>query len=343
MSNKFLSTVLGTTLFFGLSSVANAQTVNGAINADNRFAVAVQYGTGPGSNTVVHTAPSSYTWGTTRKFSFQIDPERDIDQCRINIAVWGDNSVREGFAGVLTGNNGTVYSGKDFTASMSSANAGGVGNAPIGSTFDAMTPAVGGTTNTGSITSHPTWGNRSSGYNSNDFGGASVPSDFNWIQPATMSGRRTSNYMVFTTPCGSVVKPVARHMPGEHFQCYALEKGNQLKRETILIEDQFGQSKAVLGTPRMLCNPSQKTHNDKTYRIENKERHLVCYDYLIPPKVEQQKLKINNQFAPDDVISTRSQMYCVPSSKKHTDKKPTPKALDGRIIPREDRRYIQRR
>lgn len=319
-------TISATVLSLCLAGVSHAQTVNGAVNADNRFAVSVQYGTGSGSNTVVHTAPSNYAWSQTRKFSFALDPKKDIKQCRINIAVWGDRRTREGFAGVLTGNGGTVYTGQGFKANLSSINAGGMSGAPSASTFDAMTPATGSAVNTGPVSGHSTWGNRTGGYSSADFGGTGVPSNFNWVQPGNMSGRTTANYMVFSTPCASVVKPplVAQNMPGEHFQCYALEKGDRLKRETILIKDQFGESKAVLGTPRMLCNPSQKTHNRKTYEIRNKERHLVCYDYVTKPRVEQHNLKINNQFAPDDVVSTRSEMFCVPSSKKHTDRRDRP-------------------
>ena len=111
-------------------------------------------------------------------------------------------------------------------------------------------------------------------------------------------------------------------MKGEHFQCYKLEKGDRLKPETITISDQFGRSQAVLGTPRMLCNPSTKIHNKKEFGILNKERHLVCYDYVKQERVEPQELKINNQFAPDDVVSTEREMFCVPSFKEHMDRGP---------------------
>jgi len=106
-------------------------------------------------------------------------------------------------------------------------------------------------------------------------------------------------------------------MPGEHFQCYSLKAGETLEPETIYIRDQFGESKAVLGKPRVLCNPSMKTHKDKTYDILNKERHLVCYDYVKRPERRENKVAINNQFAPDDVVAGRNQFFCVPSSKRH--------------------------
>jgi len=99
-----------------------------------------------------------------------------------------------------------------------------------------------------------------------------------------------------------------------------LEKGDRVKPEQIVIEDQFGKSEVVLGQPRMLCNPSAKRHRDKLYRVENEKRHLVCYDIVKQGKVEKHELNINNQFGPDDVVSTRRRTFCVPSLKEHIDK-----------------------
>ena len=315
-------TISATILSLCLAGASHAQTVNGAVNADNRFAVSVQYGTGAGSNNVVYTAPSNYTWKNTSKFSFAIDPKQDIKQCRINVAVWGDNSVREGFAGVFTGNGGTVFTGQGFSGTLTGTNAGGFGNTPSAATFDSMTPVSGSTVNTGLVSGHSTWGNRTGNYNAADFGGMAVPSNFNWIKPSNMSRRTTSTYMVFSTPCASVVEPplVAQHMPGEHFQCYNLEKADRLKPESVVVTDQFGKSEVVLGKPRMLCNPSAKIHDDKEYAIRNEKRHLVCYDYVKPTRIRPQNVRINNQFAPDDVVATKQAMFCVPSSKEHLDR-----------------------
>jgi hypothetical protein len=98
-----------------------------------------------------------------------------------------------------------------------------------------------------------------------------------------------------------------------------------LPNETIMIEDQFGRSQAVLGKPVMLCNPSTKRHGKQFFDIKNKERHLVCYNYVKQNKVRSNQLKINNQFAPDEIVSGQRKMFCVPSSKKHIrDTKPRP-------------------
>lgn len=320
MKHLLLSTILGTALL-GMSSLADAATIDGAINADNRFAVAV---TQNGLVTNKFVAPSNYSWGTTQRFNLNIDTS-NLKQCYVNVIVWGDNSVREGFVGTLKGNNGTVYTGSGkFSAKQSNISSGGVGNAPSDSQIQSMSPATASNSVTllGSPFGHSTWGNLTGKYNANDFDGA-IPPDLNWIQP-TGAGKTTNKHWVFSTPCGNLVDG-PRDMPGEHFQCYNLEKGDRLKSKSILIRDQFGQEKVVLGKPRMLCNPSSKVHNDKRFEIRNKERHLVCYNYRRPVKAKPQAVKINNQFGPDEVVATRDNMFCVPSSKEHTDKTGNPK------------------
>ena len=318
----------GATLAFAMmaASSAQAQTVSGAVNADNRYMVTVSQGS---NNTIMHTAPVNYSWGSTDRFSFNINSP-DIKQCHVNVIVWGDGRVAEGFAGTLTGNGGTVYSGNGFNGKDSGMNAGGVSGVPSLSDLNIMSPATsGGVTSTGLASGHQVWGNVANNYLGSDFGASSVPSNFSWIRPATLSPSdpRTKNYMVFSTPCANLIKPkpVAVHMPGEHYQCYSLEKGDRLEKEEITIRDQFGRSNAVLGTPRMLCNPSSKRHGDKEYRIENEKRHLVCYDYVSQQDTRSHNLRINNQFAPDEVVSTRRQMFCVPSSKEHIDRITDPK------------------
>jgi hypothetical protein len=105
-------------------------------------------------------------------------------------------------------------------------------------------------------------------------------------------------------------------MPGEHFQCYNVEKADRLPEETITIADQFGKTRAVLGKPVLLCNPSHKIHNKKEFKILNQKRHLVCYNYVKQNKVKSQNLLINNQFAPDNIVSGQRELFCVPSIKK---------------------------
>ena len=339
---KHLISLLSATALMTVSTSAMAAQVSGAVNVDNRFMVVV---TQNGVDTVVYTAPSNYTWGqTATRFNFNVD-ENNLNQCYISLINWGDGSVAEGFAGVFKGNNGAVYTGgSGFTAKESTINNGGFGVVPSQSVVNSIVPATsGGVTNLGSTQSHSTWGSVKPFYTPNDFGMSSVPSNFSWIRPAGTS-KTTKKHFVYSTPCGNVVKQEAQHMDGEHFQCYKLEKGDRLKPKEITIRDQFGRSNAVLGTPRMLCNPSSKNHNGKEFRIQNEKRHLVCYDYVKQQRSRPQNLKINNQFAPDDVVSTEREMFCVPSSKTHTDKvKPKDTRYDRSRIrerpqPRQQRR-----
>jgi hypothetical protein len=178
--------------------------------------------------------------------------------------------------------------------------------------------------------------------NSGDFFNGAIPSNMAWVKPVG-AGTTTDKRWVFSSPCSGLVKS-AKHMEGEHFQCYKLEKGDRLKPETITIRDQFGRSNAVLGRPRMLCNPSSKVHGKKKYNIRNKERHLVCYDYVKQQRTRAHNLKINNQFAPDDVRSGEREMFCVPSSKVHTDRKDTVKDTKfERVRPKRPEPRQQRR
>lgn len=314
MSKTLLSTVMTAALLFG-SSQAMAGQITGAINADNRFSVAVTNG-----NNVVarYDAPSNYGWSTKQAFS--LSTPDDIKECRINVVVWGDNAVAEGFAGVLRGDLGEIFTGGSGSngfqrALQTSTPSGGTGTLPSNSNIVTWT-------NTSASApmdiSNPTWGSTSNYYVGSDFTSGSYNNNMSWIKPQG-AGKTTKNHWVFSSPCGQLVKPVqvAVDMPGDHFQCYSLREGDALKPETIYIRDQFGESKTVLGKPRMLCNPSVKVHNDKEYKVEREERHLVCYDYVKRPKREQVKVTINNQFAPDEVVTDRNRMFCVPSSKTH--------------------------
>lgn len=107
---------------------------------------------------------------------------------------------------------------------------------------------------------------------------------------------------------------------GEHYQCYSLEKGKDVKDERIQILDQFGRSEVVLGRPVMLCNPSEKVHNGKTFKRIDEKRHLVCYNYRKQDRVEPQNLRIQTQFGNDEVVSSRREFFCAPAGKAHVER-----------------------
>lgn len=316
MKKQILSTLLATALI-SVSTSAIAAQIDGAINADNRFSVAITQ-----NGTVVsrYDAPSNYDWRTTQRFSLKTPSE--LKQCRVNVIVWGDNSVAEGFAGVLKGNNGHLYTGGSgsqgfASASQSISNSGGIPSLPSNSEISVMAAQSGPVP---SVISSPVWG-APSGYSGSDFSNGAVPSNLAWVKPQG-TGTTTNKRWVFSSPCGDLVKaemPDPIDVPGDHFQCYMLKKGDNLKEETLYIEDQFGGTQTVLGRPVMLCNPSSKRHNDRDYKIRDEKRHLVCYNYRKRQDVKSQSLMINNQMGPDKVVSTRRELFCVPSEKYHLD------------------------
>jgi hypothetical protein len=115
----------------------------------------------------------------------------------------------------------------------------------------------------------------------------------------------------------TVQEPPPVPMAGDHFGCYRVAESRALRPETLRVTDQFGRSEIVLGRPVMVCNPSVKLHNDRTFGVENRERHLVCYD--IARQTDQprrRRVDINNQMAPAQLVTNERQMFCVPSSKK---------------------------
>ena len=289
---------------------------------------------------MVHRGSYGQQWRNVEKFKFPVnnDPSA-LKSCSVSVIAWGDGSSKQGFAGIFKGDH-TVYTGSSgFKAHQSSINSsgwaqnGGPNTQQIASLIAAsLNPS---TSNTPYTFTHGTVLSGTSPWGALNFPLASNVNHnlFRWIWSSSNLRKRT--YSVFTTPCNKLVdEDIAIHMPGEHFQCYNVEKGDNLPRETIMIEDQFGRSKAVLGKPVMLCNPSNKVHKRKTYKIRNKERHLVCYNIIKQSHARSHHLKINNQFAPDEVVSGKREMFCVPSSKKHL--KP-----GGRPVPAKPAKYVK--
>ncbi len=323
-------------LLTAYGGVAHAGTVTGAFNADNDYMVVVRDGNAPPR--IVHNGPND--WGKTERFRFEIE-STTLDQCSVNVIVWGDNAVREGLIGVLKGDTGVMYTGgPDWKAYQSN-------------TMSNATVPVNLTTllNSGPVTRPlpspiaDQWNIRGN-YGFSDFGIA-IPPGFSWVRPQG-TNRTTNRYWVFEAPCGNLVKEDLPDVKGDHFQCYALGKGDKLKAENITVTDQFGRKNVVLARPRMLCNPSRKIHNRREFGVNDEKRHLVCYDYVRPPEFRQTPVRISNQFAVDDVVATRNQMFCVPSYKEHikdtgTPGRPLPKEAIGEDVKRYKSGNIQRR
>ena len=135
-----------------------------------------------------------------------------------------------------------------------------------------------------------------------------VPPDYNPDLPIGEIGDK---------PVTNIFDPFPIVPNGEHYQCYMLEKSDNIKAEEITIQDQFGTSRVVLGRPIIICNPSMKIHNKQQFNIQDEERHLVCYNYEKQDRVERHDLRINTQFGKDTVTSSRRELFCAPAGKNH--------------------------
>ncbi len=323
------SLLMASALTLAFSGAAMAGTVQGNIVADNNSVAVLEVN---GTNTIL--IGSAGSWPTVMKFSFNI-PDQAMQSCNIRIIAWGDGSNAQGIAGYFTGATSvnTGPGGGFKLSSVSKSTTGGsfpvspavmtltqVNNvlswlpAPVPPSWTSLPVGVGGITDTWGPVTMPLAGSSPSTYNSNF--------TFIWDGTASTLGANPENYRVATAPCSSVQPPVEPtvDVSGNHWQCYRVLEGPALKSETITVRDQFGKAQIVLARPLMLCNPSLKTHGDKTYKIEFQERHLVCYQ---PIKESDQpvkrKVKINNQMAPATLVLAERQMFCVPSLKKRLD------------------------
>lgn len=302
------------------SGIVGATTVTGNVAVDNDFIVVHSPGSGAQNNVVYRGAHGSQ-WRNVESFNFNINSDPSaLKTCSVSVIAWGDGKVSQGMSAILKADN-AVYSGSGrFKAYQSNITSSGwaQNGGPNASQINALISAslangqspyhfpgtvVSGTSPWGSL-NFPL----ANSVNTNNF---------KWIW--STNNLRKKTYSVFTTACDNLVKakPIAVSMPGEHYQCYNVKEGDRLPNETIMIEDQFGKTRAILGKPVLLCNPSSKRHNDKFFKIQNKERHLVCYNYVKQNKVRSQRLEINNQFAPDQIVNGQRELFCVPSSKKH--------------------------
>lgn len=354
MSKFYIKLLSGVATTLLITGITNAAVIEGSMNVDNDFIVVHSQN---GVNNIIAQSGNGSLWRETESFSVNVDDNPDaLKQCSINVIAWGDGSSKQGFAGVIKSNGSTVYTGgpgiNAYQSSMTSGGWASNSSGPTQTQVDSLLSSavysapheISGTVTGGTSP----WGSMI--YPASLMTGVN-PANFQWIWSTSNLSKKT--YSVFNMPCGNVVKPVPVmpkpiNVRGDHFQCYMLKKGDNLKEETLHIEDQFGATKTVLGRPVMLCNPSAKRHNGKDYKIRNKKRHLVCYNYRERQEVKSQSLMINNQMGPDKVVSSKRELFCVPSEKYHLDangnvidkaqkfKRPPPRST--RIEPRQQRR-----
>jgi hypothetical protein len=306
---KFLTLILmmaATNIFAANTSVLISATT------DDKFVIVLTQGT---NHTLVYTDTSTnWRYKTTTTISI---PNNNLSECSIDFITSSHTGV-QGLAAVVTGDAGTVYTGNPLFVTSQTQRAGAL--IPDAATIEGIylmeypSQQRVFTAQTGFSS---TWGPATN---------VGLPAAVNWI---SKPNERSLDYTIHSLPCGAVVKPglIVRPNPrpvpspvpvkGDHFACYMLEKGPNLKAEQVTIKDQFGSAKVVLGMPKMICNPSQKIHRRQRFPVENEKRHLVCYEMIEQSPNKDYKLEIKNQFETRNVRSTNRELFCVPSLKKH--------------------------
>ncbi len=119
-----------------------------------------------------------------------------------------------------------------------------------------------------------------------------------------------------------LVVPTQKIQPGnhpfpqnlDHFKCY--EAFGQPVSIPVGLTDQFGQEPDVKAVePQLLCNPTEKIHNNVETPILNPLDHLVCYrlEGTIP---QINGAFVRNQFGTESLHLDIADLLCLPSTKK---------------------------
>jgi hypothetical protein len=99
-----------------------------------------------------------------------------------------------------------------------------------------------------------------------------------------------------------------------HYWCYQATGPRVGARATL--EDQFsGPDDVRITTPTLLCNPAEKVHGTQTFRIEDRNLHLACYEVHGKQKTEQFTFLAENQFETDQFQISSWEILCAPAEK----------------------------
>lgn len=101
----------------------------------------------------------------------------------------------------------------------------------------------------------------------------------------------------------------------DHFKCYQVKGATP--QAVVSLKDKFTSAKnLVLGKPVLLCNPTIKVHDGKTYPVQHAKAHLVCYK--VKPTQFNKTIAVTNQFGAPQLNISNPGMLCAPSTKKVT-------------------------
>jgi hypothetical protein len=98
----------------------------------------------------------------------------------------------------------------------------------------------------------------------------------------------------------------------DHYKCYKARTfgGPRFPRQTLTLEDQFGETSATLVRPFRFCNPVNKNGEG----IVDPVAHLSCYE-IHERWAGSRSVKVANQFGEQFLTLGRAQTLCVPAEK----------------------------
>jgi len=99
----------------------------------------------------------------------------------------------------------------------------------------------------------------------------------------------------------------------DHYQCYSVRPLARVKVRRVRLRDQFGDARARVLRPSLLCNPVSKNGGE----IRNRRDHLVCSRMVPATRLDPRKVFVTNQFERNSTLeAVARQSLCLPSRKK---------------------------
>jgi hypothetical protein len=121
-----------------------------------------------------------------------------------------------------------------------------------------------------------------------------------------------SGFLAFANP---VAKDRGRIMnKNAHLTWYAFKQEKPDPKRAILLENQFGKQKIVIGQPRFLLVPTEK--HERGSEFPSNLDHYVAYEVL-DAKLIGKTVSLIDQFVRDEASVRSAKFFCVPVTKIH--------------------------
>jgi hypothetical protein len=257
---------------------------------------------------------------------------RQVKACSVNIIAWGD-ARGSGLAGWMQNAadpSKLVYTGQGrirYLPSNASVNSGDttpsqqiIRNLVLSNSYTGPAPA-----SQDRVGLQRPWGSAANWQQPTPAAIQQNLNSYKWIWSyPNFTGKADNKYASFSVPCGELVEPEPTwvDVPGDHFQCYQIRAEDKVEPTRITTRDQFGKKNIVVADPVMLCNPAEKHHRGKTYKVNDEKRHLVCYNVRADLKPKGVRVETKNQFGSLIMTAGRVRMFCAPSLKEHLKERP---------------------